>query len=210
MARGLYRPSSVRSTASLVEINPLVVTREQLLALDGKILLDDNAEWPTPSARPTQPGGRRPEGSWTPATPDLPSLRCTGRIGCIVNGAGLAMATMDMVKLAGGQPANFLDVGGSSRPEKVLHAVRIILEDPGITVILLNIFGGITRCDDIARGLLEAKSRGDLTVPVVARLTGTNEPEAKALLEGSGITMAPTMEDAVDLAVRMARGEAVA
>jgi succinyl-CoA synthetase beta subunit len=210
MARGLY-DLFLEVDASLVEINPLVVTTDgKLLALDAKVLLDDNALEAHPEL-----AERRDLEAEDPRELDardngLSFVALEGEIGCIVNGAGLAMGTMDMVKRAGGQPANFLDVGGSSRPEKVLHAVRIILEDPGIKVILLNIFGGITRCDDIARGLLEAKSRGDLTVPVVARLTGTNEPEAKALLEGSGITMAPTMEDAVDLAARMARGEAVA
>jgi len=194
---------------SLVEVNPLVVTSDgRLVALDAKILLDDNALFRHPDlAAMRDPDADDPRE--TDANEhDLSFVALTGDIGCIVNGAGLAMATMDLVKHAGGQPANFLDVGGSSRPEKVLHAMRIILSDPDVKVILLNIFGGITRCDDIARGLIEARRTLGARVPVVARLTGTNEAEARELLASTELLSSDTMEGAVELAVRLARGEA--
>jgi len=194
---------------SLVEINPLVVTADgRLIALDGKILLDDSALF----RHPDLASMRDPEADDPRETDakehDLSFVALTGDIGCIVNGAGLAMATMDLVKHAGGQPANFLDVGGSSRPEKVLNAMRIILSDPDVKIILLNIFGGITRCDDIARGLVEARKTLGAQVPVVARLTGTNEAEARELLASTELHSADTMEGAVELAVKLARGEA--
>jgi succinyl-CoA synthetase beta subunit len=210
LARGLYG-LLLAADASLVEINPLVITRDgRLLALDAKVVLDDNALDSHPDLAEMRDLEAEDPRELDAKEHGLSFVALAGEIGCIVNGAGLAMATMDMVKRAGGEPANFLDVGGSSRPDKVLHAIRILLADPEVRVILLNIFGGITRCDDIARGLLEAKASGAVAVPVVARLTGTNEPEARGLLEGTDVHLEPTMEAAVERAVRLARGEAVA
>jgi succinyl-CoA synthetase beta subunit len=130
-----------------------------------------------------------------------------GNVGCIVNGAGLAMATMDLIKHHGGEPANFLDIGGSSNPEKVTTAMRIVLDDPQVKAILFNIFGGITRCDDVANGILTALSNLKVTVPVVVRLTGTNEEIARRILsQASGVVAAETMDDAVKQALAHATG----
>ena len=128
-----------------------------------------------------------------------------GTIGCIVNGAGLSMATMDLIKYFGGSPANFLDVGGSSSPEKVLNALRIILKHRGLTAILINIFGGITRCDDIARGIVMARERLSIPVPLVIRLIGTNETEGRAILKGAGIDAYEDLTEAVQGVVARAR-----
>ena len=128
---------------------------------------------------------------------------------CMVNGAGLAMATMDMIALFGGKPANFLDVGGSSNPEKVVHAFQLILGTGGINAILVNIFGGITRCDDIARGILQSYDKISIDVPVVIRLSGTNAREGKALLEGSALIPADTFSGAVERVIQLAKGERV-
>ncbi len=128
-----------------------------------------------------------------------------GNVGCIVNGAGLAMATMDVIKLLGGEPANFLDVGGSSSPKKVLNALKIILKNKKIKSILINIFGGITRCDDIARGILQAQKELVIPAPLVVRLTGTNEKEAKELLSQNKISTFSSMREAVQRAVELAR-----
>jgi succinyl-CoA synthetase beta subunit len=125
-------------------------------------------------------------------------------VGCLVNGAGLAMATMDLVKHYGGEPANFLDIGGSSNPEKVVNALTIILGDPEVKAILFNIFGGITRCDDVARGIIQAAERIDINVPIVVRLTGTNEEEARALLAETDLVPAATMDEAVQKAIELA------
>lgn len=193
--------------SSLVEINPLIVTGEgQVMALDAKVNLDDNALHRHPQLEALRDLDAEDPRERDAKANDLSFVALEGEIGCIVNGAGLAMATMDMVKHAGGRPANFLDVGGSSRPEKVLHAMRIILADPQVRVILLNIFGGITRCDDIAKGLIAARTELGVRVPIVARLTGTNEQEGRALLRSVGLESAETMEEAVHTAVRVAEG----
>jgi succinyl-CoA synthetase beta subunit len=136
----------------------------------------------------------------------LSFVRLAGNVGCVVNGAGLAMATMDLVKAYGGQPANFLDIGGSSRPEKVVAALSIILSDPSVKSILFNIFGGITRCDDVARGLVTAFDQMNLRLPVVVRLTGTNEAQAREILRAAGnkLHAAETMDEAVRKAVGLA------
>jgi succinyl-CoA synthetase beta subunit len=135
----------------------------------------------------------------------LSFVRLAGNVGCVVNGAGLAMATMDLVKTYGGQPANFLDIGGSSRPEKVVSALSIILEDPSVRSILFNIFGGITRCDDVARGLVTAFAQMNLKQPVVVRLTGTNEAEAREILRQiPSLHTAETMDEAVKKAIELA------
>ena len=126
-----------------------------------------------------------------------------GDIGCMVNGAGLAMATMDMIKLYGGNPANFLDIGGSSNPTKVIEAMKLLLSDKDVKVVLINIFGGITRCDDVARGLLEAFKQIKTDIPIVIRLTGTNEKEGRELLKGTDFHVAETMGDAGRMAVEL-------
>jgi succinyl-CoA synthetase beta subunit len=137
----------------------------------------------------------------------LSFVSLTGAIGCMVNGARLAIATMDGIKLAGGSPANFLDVGGSSNPQKVLDALRILLRNEGLKAILVNIFGGITRCDDIARGILMAREKLSIRVPMVIRLIGTNEELGRDMLQSAGMIVARRMTDAIDEVVRCARGE---
>ena len=133
----------------------------------------------------------------------LSYVKLDGNIGCVVNGAGLAMATMDLVKHHGGEPANFLDIGGSSSPEKVMRAMEIILADPNVKAILFNIFGGITRCDDVANGLVQALEAMEVEVPVVVRLTGTNEKEAHRILQDVGLKVGTSMDEAVRRAVQM-------
>lgn len=128
-----------------------------------------------------------------------------GEIGCMVNGAGLAMATMDMIKLYGGNPANFLDIGGSSNPTKIVEAMKLLLSDNHVHVVLINIFGGITRCDDVAQGLIEAFKILQINIPIVIRLTGTNEAEGRRLLQGSKFHVAKTMSEAGKMAVELAK-----
>ena len=135
---------------------------------------------------------------------DLSFVKLEGSIGCIVNGAGLAMATMDLVKRYGGEPANFLDIGGSSNPQKVVTAMQIILSDPNVRAILINIFGGITRCDDVATGIVEAFRQLQPTIPVVVRLTGTNEKEAKRILASVKLPSADTLDNVVKKAIELA------
>jgi len=135
---------------------------------------------------------------------ELSFVKLEGNVGCLVNGAGLAMATMDLVKYYGGLPANFLDIGGSSNPDKVVNALEIILTDPNVEVILFNIFGGITRCDDVAKGIIEATKRMDIKVPIVVRLTGTNETAARELLAETDLIPAATMDEAVQKAIEVA------
>ena len=137
----------------------------------------------------------------------LTFIKLDGNVGCCVNGAGLAMATMDLVKYYGGEPANFLDIGGSSNPEKVVNALRIITSDPNVKVILFNIFGGITRTDDVANGIVTATKQIKIYVPIVIRLTGTNEAEAVKILEAAGFSALTDMDAAVETAVNLAKGE---
>jgi succinyl-CoA synthetase beta subunit len=206
IAQKLYR-IFVQKDCSLIEINPLVkLASGSLLALDAKINFDDNAdfrhkEWEAmrdlSAEEPTEVEAK---------AAGLTYIKLSGNVGCVVNGAGLAMATMDLIKRYGGEPANFLDVGGSSSPEKMVTAMRIILSDPNVKAILINIFGGITRCDDIANGLLAAQKQADIKVPLVARLTGTNAEKAREILKGSVVTPAETMGDAVKKAVALAGG----
>jgi succinyl-CoA synthetase beta subunit len=173
----------MKSDASLAEINPLVVTPAgDVLALDAKISVDDNA-----LDRHADLAGLRDETAEAPSevearNANLTFIKLDGDVGCVVNGAGLAMATMDLVKYYGGEPANFLDIGGSSNPEKVVNALRIITEDPSVKVILFNIFGGITRTDDVANGIVTATKANPLKIPIVIRLTGTNEEIAMKIL----------------------------
>ena len=193
----------------LVEINPLAVTAEgRLVAADAKIVFDDNG-----LAKHADIASLRNPEEYTVDELEAKGAGLTfvsldGEIGCIVNGAGLAMAMMDGIKLAGGNPTNFLDVGGSSSPQKVLNAMRILLKNSRLKVILVNIFGGITRCDDIAKGILMAKDELDINVPIVIRLRGTNEEKGRNLLSSAGLIVANRTADAIQDAVNYAYGEA--
>jgi succinyl-CoA synthetase beta subunit len=194
------------SDCSLAEINPLAVTSDgRVVALDAKVILDDNADfrhrdWETwRDADDETPGARlaREKG--------LSYVKLDGDIGCVVNGAGLAMATMDLVQHYGGSPANFLDIGGSSNPEKVTAALRIITGDSTVRAILFNIFGGITRCDDVANGIVASLERSPLAVPLVIRLTGTNEDLAREILARRGLGATTSMDEAVQMAIAKAQ-----
>ncbi len=202
--RELYR-LFIKSDASLAEINPLIVTKDgQLIALDAKINLDDSGLFRHADLEAMRdPDAEEPEEA-DARKADLSYVKLDGNIGCCVNGAGLAMATMDLVKHFGGTPANFLDIGGSSSPEKVIVAMKIILSDPNVKVILFNIFGGITRCDDVANGIVEAMERMKPGIPIVVRLTGTNEDLARKILKEVGLEATSSMEDAVKMALEKA------
>jgi succinyl-CoA synthetase beta subunit len=197
----------MKSDASLAEINPLVVTPAgEVLALDAKLSVDDNA-----LDRHADLAALRDETAEAPSevearNANLTFIKLDGNVGCVVNGAGLAMATMDLVKYYGGEPANFLDIGGSSNPEKVVNALRIITEDPSVKVILFNIFGGITRTDDVANGIVTATKANPLKIPIVIRLTGTNEEIAMKILHENGFTASSDMDEAVEQAVALAKG----
>jgi succinyl-CoA synthetase beta subunit len=196
---------------SLVEINPLAVTSGgRLIAADAKIVFDDNALFRHQEVTALRNPEEYTDDERQAREAGLSFVSLSGEIGCMVNGAGLAMATMDGIKLAGGSPANFLDVGGSSNPQKVLDAMRILLRNKDLKVILVNIFGGITRCDDVARGILAAREQLSVSVPMVIRLIGTNEEQGRALLQEAGLIVARNMTDAVRDAVSRARGGAKA
>ena len=194
---GLY-DAFMGSDATLAEINPLVESPDgKVWAIDAKINLDDNALFRHPDLAALRDDSGTDPGEIDAREADLSFVKLEGSIGCIVNGAGLAMATMDMIKLFGGEPANFLDIGGSSSPAKVLSAMKIILRDGNVRAILINIFGGITRCDDVANGLIEAREKLGIDIPLVVRLTGTNEEPAKEILARTELIPADDMEDAV-------------
>jgi len=202
---GLYG-AFIESDASLAEINPLVSTADcEVRAIDAKILIDDNALFRHPDLAAMRDPDSETQLSRKAREMGLSYVKLDGDVGCVVNGAGLAMTTMDLIKRCGGDPANFLDIGGSSDPAKVLAALEIILSDSNVRSILINIFGGITRCDDVARGLLQALERAEIGVPVVVRLTGTNEEEARALLKDRDLATADSMDEAVEKAVALAR-----
>ncbi|MCA9405399.1 MAG: ADP-forming succinate--CoA ligase subunit beta [Candidatus Omnitrophica bacterium] len=191
---------------SLAEINPLVIDGQgKIYAADAKINFDDNALMRHENLESLRDLRYEDPDELEAKEKNLSFVKLSGNVGCIVNGAGLAMATMDIVKLSGGQPANFLDVGGSSNPEKVLNALKIILRNKDVNAILINIFGGITRCDDIANGIIEAMGQLELNVPLVVRLTGTNEKEAKEILAKHDITTFSTMREAVDRVVALSK-----
>ncbi|MBM3907940.1 MAG: ADP-forming succinate--CoA ligase subunit beta [Gemmatimonadetes bacterium] len=202
----LYR-AFMASGCSLAEINPLVATPAgELIAVDGKMVIDDNE-----LDRHAEIEALRDVSSEAPSEVDarncnLTFIKLDGNVGCVVNGAGLAMATMDLVKYYGGEPANFLDIGGSSNPEKVVNALRIITADPNVKCILFNIFGGITRTDDVANGIVTATKANPLQVPIVIRLTGTNEEIAVKILTENGFTASADMDEAVIKAVELAKG----
>jgi succinyl-CoA synthetase beta subunit len=194
--------------ASLAEINPLVVSkRGEVLALDAKIVLDDNALFRHPDLEALRDPSDEDAAEIEARAKGLSYVKLDGNIGCIVNGAGLAMATMDLIKYYGAEPANFLDIGGSSNPEKVVNAMRIILSDPNVEAILFNIFGGITRCDDVANGIVAALDQLEVEVPIVIRLTGTNEKEALEILERVGLPATNSMDEVVQKAIELAGGK---
>lgn len=183
----LYR-AYVQSDCSLAEINPLVVTQDgQVLALDAKINFDDNALFRHPDFLQLRDLSEEEPLEVEASKYHLNYIKLDGEVGCMVNGAGLAMATMDMIKLAGSAPANFLDVGGGANPETVENGFKILLSDKNVKGVLINIFGGIVRCDRVAKGVIEAAGKMDINVPVVVRLEGTNAEEAAQLLEQSGM-----------------------
>jgi len=188
---------------SLAEINPFVIDEKgNLIAADAKVILDDNSLFRHEELNALRDMQYEDADELEAKEKGLSFVKLEGNVGCIVNGAGLAMGTMDAVNLLGGKPANFLDVGGSSNPQKVLNALKIILRNKDIKVVLINIFGGITRCDDIANGILTALNQIKIPVPLVIRLTGTNEKEAKALLSAAGLTIFTSMRQAVTEAVK--------
>lgn len=191
--------------ASLAEINPLIVDGEgNLKAIDAKMTFDDNALFRHPDVAVLNEPTEEEKKELFAKEKGFSYVNLGGSIGCMVNGAGLAMATMDMIKLYGGEPANFLDIGGSSNPQKILEAMKLLLSDSHVKVVLINIFGGITRCDDVAKGLLEAFDQLETDIPIIIRLTGTNEEEGRALLKGSKFNIGTTMSDAGRKAVEIA------
>ncbi len=195
----------VASGASLAEINPLVTTPAgEVKALDAKFNIDDNELFRRPKIEALRDTAGEPEAEIRAREAGLTFIKLDGNIGACVNGAGLAMATMDLIKFYGGEPANFLDIGGSSNPEKVVNALRIITADPNVKVICFNIFGGITRCDDVANGIVAATQRIRIDVPIVIRLTGTNEELALEILEKAGFSATTSMDDVVQKAVELA------
>lgn len=202
--KSLYK-LMLETDASLAEINPLVLTPDDtLVAVDAKMTFDDNALYRHPQIatlfEPTEEEKKEKEAK----AKGFSYVHLGGEIGCMVNGAGLAMATMDLIKRYRGKPANFLDIGGSSNSEKVVHAMKLLLQDSDVKVVLINIFGGITRCDDVANGLLKAFEQIDTDIPVVVRLTGTNEELGRALLKDSKLYVANTMSEATRMAVNLA------
>lgn len=196
----------VETDASLAEINPLVLTKEgAIMAIDAKMTFDDNALYRHPKIAALNEPTEEEKKEQSAKSKGFSYVHLGGEIGCMVNGAGLAMATMDMIKLYGGNPANFLDIGGSSNPTKVIEAMKLLLSDRNVKVVLINIFGGITRCDDVASGLLEAFRQIKTEIPIVIRLTGTNEKEGRALLQGTQFHVAETMGEATEKAVALTR-----
>lgn len=193
--------------ASMAEINPLISTTDgQVKAIDAKVSIDDNELFRKPSIVEYRDLSAEPWAETRAREAGLSYVKLDGNVGCCVNGAGLAMATMDLVKLYGGEPANFLDIGGSSNPDKVVAALEIITSDPNVEVILFNIFGGITRCDDVAKGIVAATQSIDIEPPIVIRLTGTNEELALQILADAGFSAFTSMDEVVERAVQMTKG----
>jgi succinyl-CoA synthetase beta subunit len=192
--------------ASLAEINPLISTPAgDIIALDAKMVVDDNELERRPEIAGLRDTSAEAASEVEAREAGLSYIKLDGNVGCCVNGAGLAMATMDLVKYYDGEPANFLDIGGSSNPEKVVTALKIITSDPNVKAILFNIFGGITRCDDVASGIVTAAKHIAIETPIVIRLTGTNEEEAVRILKGAGFDALTDMDEAVQQAVKLAR-----
>ena len=208
VAHGLYR-CYAESDATLAEINPLIVDGSgNLLAVDGKMSIDDNALFRHPDLAEMRDTSAEPPAETEARAAGLSYIKLDGEIGCMVNGAGLAMTTMDMTKLFGGSPANFLDIGGGAKAETVAAALRIILSDPNVKAVLFNIFGGITRCDEVARGILAALEDVQADLPMVVRLVGTNEKEGRQILDEANLpnmVTASTLADAAKKAVAAAK-----
>ena len=205
IASALYR-AYVETDASLAEINPLVVLPGGALqALDSKIVLDDSALFRHKDLEAMRDASDEPEAERRAREAGITFIKLDGNIGCMVNGAGLAMATMDVVKLYGGEPANFLDIGGGAGKDKVKAALQIILSDPNVKAVMFNIFGGITRVDEVARGIIAALDEVKTDVPMIARLVGTNEEEGRKLLAESSLIPAATLAEAAQKAVAAAQ-----
>jgi succinyl-CoA synthetase beta subunit len=201
----------MKNGCSLAEINPLVVTPNgEVIALDAKMSIDDNELDRQPALAKLRDVTAEDPSEVQARAANLTFIKLEGNVGCCVNGAGLAMATMDLVKFYGGEPANFLDIGGSSNPEKVIAALKIITSDKNVRAILFNIFGGITRTDDVANGIVAATKQNPLRVPIVIRLTGTNEEIAVKILKENGFSAMIDMDEAVQRAVQLATGRGVA
>jgi succinyl-CoA synthetase beta subunit len=210
IARGLAAVF-VANDASLAEINPLAIVSNdggsRLLALDGKMVIDDNALFRHPELAAMRDPDEESEAERKARNADLSFVSLDGDIGCLVNGAGLAMATLDIIQHFGGRPANFLDVAGGARAEKVAAALRIVLSDPKVKVVFFNIFGGITRCDEVARGIVQALEEVNAHVPMVARITGTNKDEGDRILASANLITANSAAEAAQKAVALARAE---
>lgn len=206
IAHGLYK-AYLDSDATLAEINPLVITSEmKLIALDGKMIIDDNALFRHPEFAEMRDLDAEAPLETQARKYGLSYIKLDGDIGCLVNGAGLAMTTMDIIKLYGGEPANFLDIGGGASAEKVTAALRIILSDSNVKAVLLNVFGGITRCDEVAHGIISALNEIKPKVPMVARLVGTNAEEGQAILANAQMVTAQTLVEAAQKAVAISKG----
>lgn len=204
--RGLWQAYN-ENDATLAEINPLVITKDgRLVALDGKMIIDDNALFRHPDLAEMRDLDEEAPSETEARRYGLTFIKLDGNIGCMVNGAGLAMATMDITKYFGGAPANFLDIGGGAGADKVAAAMRIILADPNVKAILINIFGGITRCDEVARGIIAAMEEVKPNVPMVVRLVGTNAEEGRELLANANMITAETLADAAQKSVAAAQG----
>ena len=194
----------VATDSSLAEINPLVLTPDKkVLAIDGKMNFDDNALFRKPEILEMREVSEEEKKEIDANEKGLSYIKLNGSIGCMVNGAGLAMATMDMIKLYGGDPANFLDIGGSSNPQKVVDAMNILLSDKNVKAVMINIFGGITRCDDVAKGLVTALDEIKTDIPVVIRLSGTNAKEGQAIIADYGLPTVKTMSEAAQKAIEL-------
>ena len=205
IAVGLYNCFQAND-ASLVEVNPLVITgQNKLMALDGKVSVDDNGLMRHPELAELRDIDEETAAEREARMNGLNFIQLEGNIGCMVNGAGLAMATMDIIKLFGGEPANFLDIGGGARADKVATALRLILSDKSVKAVLFNIFGGITRGDEVAKGILEALEQVQTNVPMVVRLVGTNAEEGMALLADANMMTASTLSEAAKKAVAAAK-----
>lgn len=204
--KGLWQAFQ-ENDATLAEINPLIISKDnRLIALDGKMLIDDNALFRHPDLSEMRDTDEDAPSEVEARKYGLTFIKLDGNVGCMVNGAGLAMATMDILKFFGGAPANFLDIGGGAGAEKVAAAMRIILADPNVKAILINIFGGITRCDEVARGLITAMEEVKPSVPMVVRLVGTNAEEGRAMLANASMITAETLAEAAQKAVAAAKG----
>ena len=195
----------IDTDASLAEINPLVITADgNLMALDGKMNFDDNALFRQPEVLEMREPTEDEKTEIEAKEKGLSFIKLDGNIGCMVNGAGLAMATMDIIKIYGGEPANFLDIGGSSNPQKVIDAMNLLLADKNVKAVMINIFGGITRCDDVAKGIITALDQLDVKIPIVVRLSGTNAAEGLEILKKTNLVTVASMGEAAEKAIEMA------